>query len=90
MKKIELYDIITLEDNTEYTILKMLSEGNKNYCLLAPVDEDEEPNMEELKIVELKKENDKTIVEELDEELNQSLAKKFLNLLREGIEENEE
>ena len=35
MKKIELYDIITLEDNTEYTILKMLSEGNKNYCLLA-------------------------------------------------------
>ena len=44
MKKIELYDIITLEDNTEYTILKMLSESNKNYCLLAPVDEDEEPN----------------------------------------------
>ena len=44
--------------------------------------------MEELKIVELKKENDKTIVEELDEELNRSLAKKFLNLLREGIEEN--
>lgn len=88
MKEIELYDIITLEDNTEYTILKMLSESNKNYCLLAPVDEDEEPNMEELKIVELKKENDKTIVEELDKELNQSLAKKFLNLLREGIEEN--
>ena len=88
MKKIELYDIITLEDNTDYTILKMLSESNKNYCLLAPVDEDEEPNMEELKIVELKKENDKTIVEELDEELNRSLAKKFLNLLREGIEEN--
>lgn len=88
MKEIELYDIITLEDNTEYTILKMLSEGNKNYCLLAPVDEDEEPNMEELKIVELKKENGKTIVEELDKELNQSLAKKFLNLLREGIEEN--
>ena len=88
MKKIELYDIITLEDNTEYTILKMLSEGNKNYCLLAQLDEDEEPNMEELKIVELKKENDKTIVEELDEELNRSLAKKFLNLLREGIEEN--
>ena len=40
MKKIELYDIITLEDNTEYTVLKILQEENKKYCLLAPVDEE--------------------------------------------------
>lgn len=90
MKKIELYDIITLEDNTEYTVLKMLLEENKQYILLAPVDEDEEPDMEAIKIVELKEENTKTIIEEIDEELNKKLAKKFLNLLREGIEENEE
>lgn len=90
MKKIELYDIITLEDNTEYTVLKILLEENKQYILLAPVDEDEEPDMEAIKIVELKEENTKTIIEEIDEELNKKLAKKFLNLLREGIEENEE
>ncbi len=90
MKKIELYDIITLEDNTEYTVLKMLLEENKQYILLAPVDEEEEPDMEELKIVELKEEDTKTVIEEIDEELNKKLAKKFLNLLREGIEENEE
>lgn len=90
MKKIELYDIITLEDNTEYTVLKMLQEENKQYCLLAPVDEEEEPDMEAIKIVELKEENSKTIVEEIDEELNKKLAKKFLNLLREGIEKNGE
>ncbi|MDD5826872.1 MAG: hypothetical protein PUD25_03810 [Bacilli bacterium] len=90
MKKIELYDIITLEDNTEYAVLKMLQEENKKYCLLAPVDEEEEPDMEAIKIVELKEENNKTVVEEIDEELNKKLAKKFLNLLREGIEENEE
>lgn len=90
MKKIELYDIITLEDNTEYTVLKMLLEEKKRYLLLAPVDEEEEPDMEAIKIVELKEENTKTIIEEIDEELNKKLAKKFLNLLREGIEENEE
>ena len=90
MKKIELYDIITLEDNTEYTVLKMLLEEKKRYLLLAPVDEEEEPDMEAIKIVELKEENTKTIIEEIDEELNKKLAKKFLNLLREGIEGNEE
>ena len=30
MKEIELYDIITLEDDTEYTVLKMIDKNEKN------------------------------------------------------------
>ena len=87
MKKIELYDIITLEDDIEYTVLKMLTKNNKNYCLLAPVDQEEEPDMEKLKIVELISSNEETRVEEPEEEITQKLAKDFLKLLREEINE---
>lgn len=85
MKKIELYDIITLEDNTEYTVLKMLQEENKKYCLLAPIDEEEEPDMENSKIVQLLESKGEISIEEVDETEERDLAKKFLNLLREGI-----
>lgn len=87
MKKIELYDIITLEDDVEYTVLKMLTKNNKDYCLLAPVDQEEEPDMESLKIVELISSNEETRVEEPEEEITQKLAKDFLKLLREEINE---
>ncbi len=87
MKKIELYDIITLEDDVEYTVLKMLTKNNKDYCLLAPVDQEEEPDMENLKIVELISSNEETRVEEPEEEITQKLAKDFLKLLREEINE---
>lgn len=85
MKKIELYDIITLEDNTEYTVLKMLLEENRQYCLLAPVDEEEEPDVEHIKIVELKEENNKPIIKETTEETTKKMARKFLDSLREGL-----
>ena len=88
MKKIELYDIITLEDNTEYTVLKMLLEENRQYCLLAPVDEEEDPDVEHIKIVELKEENNKTVIEETTEETTKKMARKFLNSLREGLAKN--
>ena len=85
MKKIELYDIITLEDNTEYTVLKMLLEENRQYCLLAPVDEEEDPDVEHIKIVELKEENNKTKIKETTEETTKKMARKFLDSLREGL-----
>lgn len=85
MKKIELYDIITLEDNTEYTVLKILNEENKQYALLAPIDEEEEPDMENSKIVQLLESKGEISIEEVDETEERDLAKKFLNLLREGI-----
>ena len=85
MKKIELYDIITLEDNTEYTVLKMLNEENQQYALLVPIDEEEEPDMENSKIVQLLESKGEISIEEVDETKERDLAKKFLNLLREGI-----
>lgn len=88
MKKIELYDIITLEDNTEYTVLKMLLEENRKYCLLAPVDEEEDPDVEHIKIVELKEENNKPIIKETTEETAKKMARKFLDSLREGLVKN--
>ncbi len=90
MKEIELYDIITLEDDTEYTVLKMIDKNEKKYCLLASVDEEEEPDMENIKIVELIKENNETVIQDIEEELAPTLAKEFLKSLREGIEERDD
>ena len=87
MKKLELYDIITLDDNTEYTILKMLNENNNRYALLAPIDEEEEPDMENVRIIRLLESKNEMAIEEVEETKAQDLAKKFLNLLREGITE---
>lgn len=86
MKKLELYDIITLEDKTEYTVLKIITENTKTYCLLAPIDETEEVDMENIKIVEIEETNKEASLIELDNETTARLAKKFLNSLRESLE----
>ena len=87
MKNIELYDIITLENDEEYTVLKILNDGDKKYYLLAWVDEDEEPDMENIKIVEEKIIDEKTMIEEVDDEnLLKKLSKEFLSSLRETLE----
>ena len=84
MKEIELYDIITLDNQEEYTVVKILKENEKKYFLLAPVDEEEEPDFENIKIVEEKIENNEIIIEEIDDEnLLKDLSNKFLTLLRE-------
>lgn len=53
MKEIELYDIITLENNKEYTVLRLLELDENTYYLLSKIDDDENPNLEELRIVEI-------------------------------------
>jgi len=84
MKEIELYDIITLEDNTEYTVVKStLYQGNK-YYLIAPIDENEDPNMNLIKIVKELKDNALiSIIEETDETKIKELSKIFLDNLTE-------
>ena len=83
MKELELYDIITLDDNTEYTILQKLDYQGKKYCLIAPIDMQEEPNLENMRIVEEHQENDKILIEEeTDEEYLKELSNKFLELLK--------
>lgn len=90
MKEIELYDIITLGDDSEYMILKMLKETERKYYLIAPVNEQEEPNMQELKIVEEIKNDGKLIIqEETNERHLENLSKQFLELLKEDLKNSE-
>ena len=87
MKEIELHDIITLDNNEEYTVLKVLNNDSKRYYLLAWVDEEEEPDMENIKIVEEIKQNNRIMIEEVeDEQLLKKLSKEFLASLRESLE----
>lgn len=90
MKEIELYDIITLGDDSEYMILKILKESEKKYYLIAPVNEQEEPNMQELKIVEEIKIDGKIILqEEIEEQHLEKLSVQFLELLKEDLQNPE-
>lgn len=85
MNKIELYDIITLANNEEYTVLEIVDKFEKRYLLLSPVDENEEPNFDIIKIVEEINENNKiTIKEVIDESIIVDLSERFLNKLEEN------
>lgn len=87
MNKIEQYDIITLKNGNEYTVIKILNEQQKKYYLLAPIDEAEEPDMENIKIMEEVINGNKTLVQDIkDEELLKKLSKMFLQSLRESLE----
>ncbi len=87
MNEIELYDIITLDNNEEYTILKILKKEEEKYYLLAKIDEEEEPNMEEIKIAKEVVENGLLAIEEIeDQALLKELSKDFLASLRENLE----
>lgn len=88
MKEIENYDIITLINGMDYTVLQAIMHEGKKYYLLAPVDDEEEPNLEKLKIVEeVKIENKVTITEKIDEKLREDLAKLFLVSMNDVLNE---
>lgn len=80
MNSLELYDIITLDNGNEYTILKILNKQQNKYYLLAPIDKNEEPDMDNIKIVEEIIQNGQIrIQEESDLEKLKELAKEFLS-----------
>ena len=84
MNKIELYDILTLNNNEEYTVLEIIDKIEKRYLLIAPIDENEEPNFDDLKIVEEIIENEKLIINEVtDENVIVELSEKFITKLEE-------
>lgn len=86
MKELELYDIITLDDNTEYTIMQMIMYKNRKYYLIAPIDKEEEPDLENIKIVEEIKESGQILIqEETDEEYIKELAVEFSKQLEEEL-----
>ena len=87
MKEIEIYDIITLDNNEEYTVIKKINEQEKKYLLLAPVDEDENPDVESIKIVEQKNENNiLKIVDVKNNDTLKRLSTTFLSELRKGLD----
>ena len=87
MKEIELHDIITLDNNEEYTVIKKINEQGKKYLLLAPVDEDENPDVESIKIVEQKNENNiLKIVDVKNNDTLKRLSTTFLSELRKGLD----
>ncbi len=87
MKEIEIYDIITLDNNEEYTVIKKINEQGKKYLLLAPVDEDENPDVESIKIVEQKNENNiLKIVDVKNNDTLKRLSTTFLSELRKGLD----
>ena len=85
MKEIELYDIITLDNKEDYTIIKIINDSGKTYYLLAPVDEDETPDLENIRIVEVKKKDNKTIIVDAKNEEKGRISDLFIDELRKGI-----
>lgn len=83
MKELELYDILTTSNDKEYTILRMINLEEKEYFLLAEIDEEENPILDELKIVEYKDKN--TLLEITDEDLLKELGELFASALEADI-----
>lgn len=77
--KIELYDIIKLDDNKEYSVIRKIEADDKEYFLLTEVDSQDEPNFDNIRIVE-KVDNDE-IAEIEDESLLKELGEEFMELL---------
>lgn len=85
MKEIELYDIITLDNDEEYTVVKEIKEKDKTYYLLVPVDEEEEPDVENIRIVEKIIKGDKIKIKDIEKNECKRLADLFIGELRKGI-----
>lgn len=78
MKEIELYDIISLKNGKDYTVLRILEENEKMYFLLAKVNENEEPDINDIQIVEqIERDGKKLIKEVSDENLLKELGELF-------------
>ena len=82
--ELELYDIITLSNNKEYTILRMIEEEDGNtYFLLALMDDDEPTDT--LEIVRYVKDDEERIEMIEDEDKLNLLKEDFMQLLDEDM-----
>lgn len=72
------HQIITLEDNNKYFVLKELLEDRKNYCLILNIE-----NENDIKIVSKEQKNNKMFLVEVDDnELLDNLSIKFKESLK--------
>lgn len=88
MKPMELYDILTLEDDKDYTIAEMVTHNDSEYLYLIEVDKDENVIEENQKIVRRVIANGEESVEIVTEkeELDE-LTQIFFELFKELSEE---
>lgn len=77
----DLYDVLTLDNNKDYIICKTLNYQEKEYLYLIQVDE-EENLLEEKLIVE---KNGKTLKKIKNSNLNQIISEKFAKMLLEDL-----
>lgn len=72
------HQIITLEDNKKYFVLKEILEGRKEYCLILNIE-----NENDIKMVSKEQRNNKMVLVEVnDEELLNNLSIKFKESLK--------
>lgn len=93
MKPMELYDILTLEDDKDYTIVEMVTHNDSEYLYLIEVDKDEnviENNQKIVRRVIANGEESVEIVTEKEEldELTQIFFELFKEISEETVEEN--
>ena len=88
MKPMELYDILTLEDDKDYTIAEMVTHNDSEYLYLIEVDKDENVIEDNQKIVRRVISNGEESVEIVTEkeELDE-LTQIFFELFKELSEE---
>lgn len=77
---IELYDILTLENNKKYTVLKKLPYNEQEYYFLVEVD-DEEEILEEQLIVKKVEIDGEIGVSPLEDEEFKEVKEIFINML---------
>lgn len=88
MKAIELYDILTLEDDKEYTIANMLEYNNATYLYLIEVDANEELIENNQLIVRRVIKNGEDAVEKItDEQEYKEVSRLFFDLFKNMVNE---
>lgn len=88
MKSLELFDILTLEDDKDYTIANMATYKNAEYLYLIEVDKNENPIETNQKIVRRVMEDGEESVETVtDKEELTEVSKIFFELFQSMTEE---
>jgi flagellar biosynthesis component FlhA len=87
MNPIELYDILTLEDDKDYTVANMATYNSNEYLYLIEVDKNENVIESNQKIVKRVLENGEESVSLLEDEEEKEVSKIFFDLFKEMAEE---
>ena len=86
----ELYDILTLDDDKDYALLKMETIKDETYCLLVEVDQEENPLENSLILRRITLPDGSFEFEELVEEEYNMISEIFQEQLMNEIESEEE